>query len=162
RMIRETEPPKPSTRLRTLGEKLTEVARHRHTEPERLSRLVRGDLDWIAMKCLEKDRQRRYESANDVGADIRRHLQNEPIVARPPTTAYRLQKAIRRNKIAYAAVLALVLGTIAATWQAAVATRARIDAVRQRQAAQVSQKHAVAVMQYLITVFQSPDPARDG
>src|SRR5205823_1331532 len=77
RMIRETEPPKPSTRLQTLGEKLTDVAKHRHTEPAALSRLVRGDLDWIVMKCLEKDRQRRYETASGLATDLQRHLNNQ-------------------------------------------------------------------------------------
>src|SRR5262249_35584466 len=142
------------------------VASGRRSAAERLSKTVRGDLDWIVMKCLEKDRTRRYETANDLGADLRRHLENEPIVARPPTTAYRLQKAVRRNKVAYASggtvALALVLGTIVATWQAAVATRARKDEARQRQAAQLAQKDAEAVTSYLINVFQSPDPARDG
>ncbi|HLP77161.1 MAG TPA: serine/threonine-protein kinase, partial [Candidatus Paceibacterota bacterium] len=81
RMIRETEPPKPSTRLQTLGEKLPEVARRRRTEPMALRRLVRGDLDWIAMKCLEKDRGRRYDTASALVQDIERYCANEPVTA---------------------------------------------------------------------------------
>src|SRR5207247_1484286 len=112
RMIRETEPPKPSTRLQTLGDKLMDVAKQRHTEPAALSRLIRGDLDWIVMKCLEKDRTRRYETANGLAADLHRHLENEPVVARPPSNLYRFDKLVRRNKLAFAAAgaVALALG----------------------------------------------------
>src|SRR5512135_1493164 len=82
RMIRETGPPKPSTRLSTLDEtERTTVAKHRQAEPAALSRLVRGDLDWIVMKCLEKDRGRRYETANNVALDIEHHLKQEPVTA---------------------------------------------------------------------------------
>ena len=167
RTIREKEPARPSTRLSTLVEgELTTTAKHRRTDALNLIHLIRGDLDWIVMKCLEKDRTRRYETANGLAMDIARHLKNEPIVARPPTTAYRLHKALRRNKVAYGSAgivaLALVLGTIAATWQAAVATRARKAESRQRQAAELAEKDAETVAQYLIAVFQSPDPARKG
>ena len=114
RMVRETEPPKPSTRLQTLGDKLTEVAKRRDTEPAALSRLVRGDLDWIVMKCLEKDRKRRYETANGLAADVARHLDSEAVVARPPSNLYRFQKLVRRHRLGVAAVGAvaasLVLG----------------------------------------------------
>src|SRR5439155_20636082 len=115
RIIRDQEPMRPSTRLSTmLDADLTLAARHRQAEPARLSILVRGDLDWIVMKALEKDRARRYETANGLAMDIQRHLENEPVVARPPTTGYRFQKLIRRNKLAFAAggaiATALVLG----------------------------------------------------
>jgi serine/threonine protein kinase len=114
RMIRETEPPKPSTRLLTMGEKLTEVAKQRRTEPAALGRLMRGDLDWIVMRCLDKDRQRRYETANGLAADVARHLANEPVAARAPGTLYRFQKFVRRNKPIFAvgtpmAVLVLMM-----------------------------------------------------
>jgi eukaryotic-like serine/threonine-protein kinase len=119
RMIRETEPPKPSTRLQTLGDKLADIATHRHTEPAILSRLVRGDLDWIVMKCLEKDRKRRYETVNGVAADIQRHLENQPIVARPVSRSYRFQKLVQRNKLAVASAGAiavmLVVGLVLST-----------------------------------------------
>jgi hypothetical protein len=114
RTIRETEPPKPSTRLQTLGEKLTEVAKQRRTEPASLGRLIRGDLDWIVMRCLEKERQRRYETANGLATDVARHLANEPVAAHAPSALYRFQKLVRRNKLAFAvgvpmAVLVLVV-----------------------------------------------------
>src|SRR5262249_14085054 len=83
RMIREKEPPKPSPGLLSLGDKLSEVARRRRSEPMALCRLVRRDLDWIVMKSLEKDRKRRYETANGLAMDIQRYLDNEPVIARP-------------------------------------------------------------------------------
>jgi serine/threonine protein kinase len=102
-MILKTEPPKPSTRLQTLGAKLSEVARERHTEPAALGRLLRGDLDWIVMKCLEKDRVRRYETANSLASDIERHLASEPVLASPPSRFYRFRKLVQRNKLTVAA-----------------------------------------------------------
>jgi serine/threonine protein kinase/WD40 repeat protein/thiol-disulfide isomerase/thioredoxin len=120
RMIRETEPPKPSTRLQTLGEKFTEVAKRRDTEPAGLSRLVRGDLDWIVMKCLEKDRKRRYETANGLAADVARHLDSEPVMARPQSNFYRFQKLVRRHKLAFAAaggvIAALIIVPSVSIW----------------------------------------------
>jgi len=120
RRIRETEPPKPSTRLTALQrEELTTTARHRQTEPPKLISLLRGDLDWIVMKCLEKNRTRRYETASALVADIQRHLGNEPITARPPSKLYRLRKLVRRNKLAFAAgaaaAVSLVIGLTVAT-----------------------------------------------
>src|SRR5207245_6256801 len=98
RTIREKEPPRPSTRLNTLkGDELTTTAKRRQTEAPKLIHQLRGDLDWIVMKSLEKDRARRYETANGLAEDIKRHLENEPVVARPPSAVYRMQKAIRRN-----------------------------------------------------------------
>jgi len=121
RMIRETEPPKPSTRLRTLGEKLTEVAKRRHTEPPKLLHLVQGDLDCVVMKCLEKDRRRRYETANGLAMDLHRHLEQEPVVARPPSQSYKLRKFVRRNQRSVVAVSAVALvvfvAAIVSTWQ---------------------------------------------
>ncbi|MCW5550698.1 MAG: protein kinase [Verrucomicrobiae bacterium] len=116
RQIREVEPPKPSTRLRTLGEKLTEVAQQRQTEPATLTRLVQGDLDWIVMKCLEKDRARRYETASALAEDLRHHLQHEPVKAGPPGTVYRARKFARRHRMGVAlagsVTLALIAGLI--------------------------------------------------
>src|SRR5437870_2062400 len=127
--IREREPVRPSTRLATLqGEELTTIAKHRSADAPKLIHLLRGDLDWIAMKCLEKDRSRRYDTANGLAADLHRHLNNEPVIARPPSTAYRIQKAIRRNKLVFAAAaavsLALMIGVGVSTTQAVRATRA--------------------------------------
>ena len=143
RTIREQEPMRPSTRLSTmLGGELTTTAKHRASEPPELIHLVRGDLDWIVMKCLEKDRTRRYETANGLAFDLKRHLNNEPVLARPPSTVYRLQKAWRRHKLAFtaAAVMAgaLVLGTGVSSWQAVEASRARKDEKKQRLAAQAA------------------------
>src|SRR5260221_1038226 len=131
--IREKEPDRPSTRLSTMAEgELTTVAKHRHTEAPRLIHLVRGDLDWIVMKCLEKDRTRRYETANGLAFDIQRHLSNQPVVARPPSTVYRFQKLVRRNKLAFAGAsavaVALVVGAAVSTWQAIRATHFRRQA----------------------------------
>jgi serine/threonine protein kinase/WD40 repeat protein len=115
RTIREREPPKPSTRLSTLvAAELTHTATHRQTEPPKLIHLVRGDLDWIVMKALEKDRTRRYETANGLAMDVQRHLKNEPVVARPPSNLYRLQKLIQRNRLSFAAAGAVTLATLLA------------------------------------------------
>ena len=108
RIIREEEPPRPSTRLSTLGEALTAVSSHRKTDPRRLSQLVRGDLDWIVMKSLEKDRTRRYGTASEFAADIERHLNDEPVVAGPPSATYRLRKFARKHRGPVAAVSAVI------------------------------------------------------
>ena len=111
--IREQEPVRPSTRLATLkGEELTTTAKRRACEAPKLIHLVKGDLDWIVMKCLEKDRTRRYETANGVAADLQRHLRNEPVTARPPSNAYRFQKLVRRNKLAVGAAVAVGMSLI--------------------------------------------------
>ena len=103
RLIREKEPLKPSTRLSALSaEDLTTVARHQRTEPPKLVHLVRGDLDWIVMKCLEKDRARRYETASGLVQDIERHLSDEPVTAGAPGAAYRIGKFIRRHRYGFA------------------------------------------------------------
>ncbi|MFO1500094.1 MAG: serine/threonine-protein kinase [Verrucomicrobiota bacterium] len=135
RVIMEEEPERPSTRLSTLtNEQKSAMSRDHGEEFVALSKLLKGDLDWIVMKCLEKDRTRRYETANGLATDIQRHLQNEPVIARPPSTAYRFQKAWRRNKLVFeagtAVVAALLFGVIVSTWQATVATRAKNQATR--------------------------------
>ncbi|HTA29819.1 MAG TPA: serine/threonine-protein kinase, partial [Candidatus Cybelea sp.] len=117
RIIREVEPVRPSTRLQTLDAvEQTTVARHRQCEPPKLFGIIHGDLDWIVMKALEKDRSRRYETANGLAADVQRYLKDDAIVARPPSQLYRFQKLVRRNKLVFAAgstvVAALVLGVI--------------------------------------------------
>jgi len=110
RVIREEEPPKPSTRLNATTE-LPTIAANRGLEPKKLSGLVRGELDWIVMKCLEKDRARRYETANAFAADVQRYLNDEPVQACPPSAGYRMRKFARRNKrtLATAGTLALML-----------------------------------------------------
>src|SRR5438132_199861 len=141
--IREKEPARPSTRLATLqGEELTTAARRRSIDAPKLVHLLKGDLDWIVMKCLEKDRTRRYDTANGLAMDLKRHLNNEAVVARPPSTAYRIQKAIRRNKLVFAAAaavaLALLIGVSVSTVQAVRATRAE----RAKQALLESERQA--------------------
>jgi serine/threonine protein kinase len=138
RTIREMEPVRPSTRFATLKEEESTVtAKRRSADKAKLTHQLQGDLDWIIMKCLEKDRSRRYETANGVAMDLERHLNNEPVVARPPSTLYRLEKSFRRNKLVFTAVaavaLALMLGVIISIWQAAKARQAAREA-RQQQA----------------------------
>jgi WD40 repeat protein len=147
RTIREQEPARPSTCLSTMqGADLTAIAKHRKIEAPGLLNLVRGDLDWIVMKALEKDRTRRYETANGLAADVKRHLENEPVIARPPSRAYRLQKAFRRNKLAFAAGLAvgvsLVAGFGLSTWQAIEARQARAGEQQQREKAEAEAERA--------------------
>ncbi|NQT12765.1 MAG: tetratricopeptide repeat protein, partial [Planctomycetes bacterium] len=128
RIIREEEPPRPSTRLSTLDAALDTTAEKHQTDPRKLSRLVSGELDWIVMKALEKNRTRRYESANELAKDVQRYLDDEPVEACPPSTAYRLGKFYRRNKAALlttaAFALVVLVGAGLAGWQAIVATRA--------------------------------------
>src|SRR5256714_12673404 len=109
RMIREEEPPKPSTRLSDSGEALASISARRHMEPAKLSKLMRGELDWIVMKTLEKDRNRRYQTANGLAADVQRYLNDETVQACPPSAGYRFRKFARRHKAATAfAALSLV------------------------------------------------------
>jgi serine/threonine protein kinase/WD40 repeat protein len=156
KVIREREPLRPSTKVATLkGEELTTTAARRAAEAPRLISLLRGDLDWIVMKCLEKDRTRRYETANGLAVDLKRHLTNEPIAARAPSQIYRFEKSLRRNKLAFAAfgavICALILGIVASAWQAIRATRAREEALAaratetlERQKAEANERNAVA------------------
>jgi len=121
RVIREQEPPRPSTRLSTMVDTdLTTVARQRHAPPPKLIHIVKGDLDWIVMKALEKDRTRRYDTASSFAADVQHFLTNEPVVARPPSTLYRVQKMVHRNRLAFAAAGAvsasILIGLVISTW----------------------------------------------
>jgi hypothetical protein len=107
--IRHSEPPTPSRRLSALGDTAAVVAQNRQIDPPGLHKLIRGDLDWIVMKALEKDRTRRYETADALALDVERNLKDEPVLARAPTAAYRFQKAWRRNKLAFVAAGAIVV-----------------------------------------------------
>jgi serine/threonine protein kinase/WD40 repeat protein len=158
-IIREKEPLRPSTKLNTLqGEARTTTGKRRRTEVSKLVHQLRGDLDWIVMKCLEKDRTRRYETANGLAMDIQRHMNNEPVVARPPSAAYQLQKAWQRNKVVFTAVavvaVALVAGIGVSTWQAIRATRATNGEIAQRVAAQRAQTKAESEQQRANTQAQ--------
>jgi tetratricopeptide (TPR) repeat protein len=157
RVIREEDSPRPSMRLSTT-EELPSIAACRSVEPRRLSGLVRGELDWIVMKALEKDRSRRYETANGLARDIQRYLADEVVEARPPSTGYRLRKFVRRHKgrvlAAALVLLALVAGTIGTGWGYLRAERARqaearraegerqarLDAEQQKAAAEAAER----------------------
>jgi serine/threonine protein kinase/tetratricopeptide (TPR) repeat protein len=139
RIIREEEPPKPSTRVSTLGPAAATVSTQRKSNPKRLSQLFRGELDWIVMKALEKDRNRRYETASAFAADVQSYLADEPVQACPPSVAYRLRKLVRRNRglvVAAAVVLlTLVTGVIGTTLGLLRAEQARGLAEQQEQQA---------------------------
>jgi WD40 repeat protein/serine/threonine protein kinase len=147
--IREKEPVRPSTRVATLGfDQLTTTAKRRGADTSKLLPQLKGDLDWIVMKCLEKDRTRRYDTANGLAADLQRHLDNKPVVARPPSKLYEFQKLIRRHQFGFAAaaalMVALLAGTGVSTWQAIRATKAKDAEVKQRIAAEKAEAHAAA------------------
>jgi eukaryotic-like serine/threonine-protein kinase len=153
RIIRQEEPPKPSTRVSTLGARATEIARHRQVDPDLLQRSLRGDLDWIVMKALEKDRARRYETANSLLEDIQRHLNHEPVKAGPPGAGYRTRKFIRRHRMAVAvtAVItcALAIGLTASLIGFAQARQERNRAVAAEAKAQNEAAIAEAINQFL-------------
>ena len=141
RTLREQEPQRPSTMLTTLqGAELTTTAEHRQAEPPKLISLLRGDLDWIVMKALEKDRRRRYETASGLAMDINRYLNNEPVMARPPSRVYQFQKLVHRNQVVFAATgavaIALIIGLGTSTWLffEERAARQRAVAAEQQQA----------------------------
>jgi serine/threonine protein kinase/Tfp pilus assembly protein PilF len=141
RIIREEEPPQPSTRLSKLtAQEQTTTAKRRHTEAPQLVHQVRGDLDWIVMKALDKDRTRRYETANALASDIQRHLNDEPVEAHAPSQLYRLRKLVRRHKLAFAAVgfmfAVLAIGLGVSLWSLRKANR---EATRSQQVARFLQ-----------------------
>jgi tetratricopeptide (TPR) repeat protein len=171
RIIREEDPPRPSTRLSTLeAAEQTTVARQRQTDPPKLAGLVRGDLDWIVMKMLEKDRSRRYETANDVAMDLKRFLGSEPVLARPPSSLYRLQKLVRRNTLAFGAagavLAALVLGLGLSTWlyfreraERLRAVNAEQAQIQLRQQAQTEATKSQQVAQFLKDMLKGVGPS---
>ena len=143
RTVREQEPLSPSAKLQTLNnEEITKTAQRRHIEPPRLLTQLRGDLDWIVLKCLEKDRTRRYATANGLAMDIERYLHEEAVLARPPSRLYRLQKLVRRNRMVFlfgaVAVVALLLGTIISTLLLFSERRLRREAELREQASRVA------------------------
>ena len=151
RLIKEEEPPKPSTRLSDSAVTLASISAQRHTEPAKLTRLVRGELDWIVMKCLEKDRNRRYETAGAFAADVQRYLLDEPVQACPPSVGYRLRKIVRRHRRPVLAgslvVLALIVGIIGTTWgmlRATVAEAFAVNEAKQKDDALTDKEAALA------------------
>jgi serine/threonine protein kinase/tetratricopeptide (TPR) repeat protein len=148
RRVREEEPPKPSTRLSGTDDRIPSVAAQRATEPARLAKLVRGDLDWIVMKALDKDRTRRYETASGLARDIQRHLDGDLVEAGPPSAAYRLRKFARKHRaallttVSFAAML-LAMSAVS-TWQAIRATKAEAWALGEAARASKAQTKAYA------------------
>jgi serine/threonine protein kinase/tetratricopeptide (TPR) repeat protein len=161
RIIREEEPKRPSTRVSTLGDEQSASCVNRKTEPRKLSLLLRGDLDWIVMKAIEKDRTRRYETANGLGRDVQRYLAHEVVEACPPSARYRLRKLARRYRtplrFAVAFVALLVLAAAVSTWQAVRATLSGRQALEERDRAEASFRMARDAVDRLFTrVSQNP------
>jgi serine/threonine protein kinase/tetratricopeptide (TPR) repeat protein len=160
KMIKEEDPPRPSTRLSGSKEVL-QIAAARRTDPVRLGKLLRGELDWVVMKCLEKDRTRRYDTANGLARDIERYLHDEPVEAGPPGSAYRLRKLARRHRTALSvtgliAVL-LVLAAAMSAWQAVRARHAEREALAERDRAEAGFRMARdAVDRFFTQVGESP------
>jgi len=164
RTIREVDPPKPSTRVTQLGPASTDAARNRHTEAHRLASELRGDLDWITMKCLEKDRTRRYGSASELAADLRRHLDSQPVLASPPSTVYRAGKFVRRHRVGVAAAAAvgvlLVAFAVTMAVQAQRIARERDRANREAARANQEAEAAKQVTDFLVGLFKVSDPSQ--
>jgi len=157
RAIREKEPPRPSTRLATLTQaELTLVAQQRQTVPSKLPTLLRGDLDWIVLKTMEKDRSRRYETANGLAADLQRYLKNEPVVARPPGNLYRFQRLLQRNKIAFLAASAVTAALIIGL---GVSIYSGIQERQARQRADIEAQKSRQVSQFLEDMLQGVGPS---
>jgi serine/threonine protein kinase/tetratricopeptide (TPR) repeat protein len=149
RIVREDEPPKPSTRLSTLQiAALSTIAERRGLEPKKLGLELRGELDWIVMKALEKDRDRRYETASTFAADIERYLHDEPVEACPPSPGYRVRKFVHRNRRALITTgvitIALVAATVVSAWQAVLAREAQRQAEADRTQAETDRDRAKA------------------
>jgi eukaryotic-like serine/threonine-protein kinase len=164
RRIRQDEPPRPSTRLSTMqAADLTTIAQHRQADAPKLIHLVHGDLDWIVMKCLEKDRARRYETANELAMDVQRHLASEPVRARPPTQAYRFRKLVRRNKLVFAAAtavaVALIAGLCVSGWALMKERKARAQAEEAQRLARMESIKSDKVARFLRDMFYGVGPA---
>jgi serine/threonine protein kinase/tetratricopeptide (TPR) repeat protein len=165
RMIREEEPPRPSTRLSASKDQLPTISAQRKMEPAKLTKLVRGELDWIVMKCLEKDRNRRYETANGLARDLERYLRDEPVQACPPSALYRMRKFARKNsKLLWtvaAFMLLLMVGTAVSIWQAIVATRAKDAALMAKKMADAKEAETSAVLDFVEQrIFAAARPKR--
>ena len=156
RAIRERDPPRPSTQVTLRGADSVQAAEHRGTRPAKLASLLRGDLDWITMKALEKDRTRRYATANELAVDVRRHLDNEPVSAGPPSAVYRTRKFVRRHRVGVAAVTALVVLLVG--FSALTALQARRIA-QQRDRANLEARTAKQVSAFLVGLFKVSDPS---
>jgi serine/threonine protein kinase len=172
KIIGEEEPPLLRTRLSS-SQALDAISERRRIEPAKLTKLVDGELNWIVMKCLEKDRNRRYETASALANDLEHYLRDQPVEACPPSRSYRLKKLIRRNKAAVFAAVTIVaaltagltlssIGFIQARHQAEIAGRAEAQALHDRDDKEMSRRNSEEVSKFLISAFRSPDPLRDG
>lgn len=155
-VIREKMPPTPSTRFTSLGDNRISVARAHNTSEQDLSRALKGDLDWIAMKAIEKDRERRYETANALAMDCERFLNHEPVLARPPSYRYRLSRFIRRNRALTTAASAAIIALGAS---AVISTIAYLRAAEAEQLARQEAETTAQVTEFLVGLFQTSDPA---
>jgi WD40 repeat protein/serine/threonine protein kinase len=165
RLIREEEPPKPSTRLSESQANLASVSSQRRLEPAQLAKAVRGELDWIVMKALEKDRSRRYETAAGLARDLERYLHDEPVEACPPSAGYRLKKLARRHKkilgIAAAFVVLLLVGAVVSGWEAVQAMRAEAEARAERDAAEQARAEETEQRQQALVARTAAEAERD-
>ena len=156
RRIREDTPPKPSTRLTTMGEKSVDVAKHRSVDTATLVRVCRNDLDWVTMKTLEKDRTRRYATVSEFALDLRRYLNDEPVTAGPPSVGYRVRKFVRRHRIGVgmAALLAfaVLLGFAGTTY-------GLVRAMAAERQALLEAATATEVTDFMIGMFEISDPS---
>src|SRR5208337_79305 len=157
RRLREEEPPRPSTKVSTDRETSTATAEARGTEPKQLVSMLRGDLDCITMKAMEKDRARRYGAPSELAADIRRYLNHEPVVARPASAAYRLQKYVRRHRVAVgmAAGVVLLLGAFSVLQGMELR---RIT--RERDRANLERDRATRITDFMTNMFNVADPSQ--
>ena len=154
--IRDSQIPKPSTRLTSLGQRQQTIAEYRQTTPEQLRKELRGDLDWIVLKSIEKDRTRRYETVNGLSMELARYLNKEPIVARPPSLTYRTKKFIQRNKTMVASATLVFIALIAGI------TAATIGFVRAKAAEEIANEEALTakrVSDFMVDLFQVSDPS---
>ena len=156
RIIREVDPPRPSTRISSLGGQATTVSERRHTVPKQLSNDLRGDLDWITMKALAKERERRYDTANGLAMDLGRFLNHEPVTASPPSPAYRLRKLVRRNRAAVTALAAVVAVLVVAS---VVSTSLYLRAERESARARSEEAKATQVSGFLTGMLAGVGPA---
>ena len=155
RTIREKDPPRPSTRVTQLGANSDQAARNRRIEPARLARQLRGDLDWITMKAIEKERARRYGSVSDFAADVRRHLEFQPVLAGPPSVAYRARKFVWRHRAGVAVAAALVVLLVSfAVAMGIQAARIAAERDRANREADVARQ----VSSFLTNLFKQSDP----
>ncbi len=154
-VMRDVNPPTPTSRLNSLGNARAAIAQARGTDPVSLKKQLSGDLQWMVFKAMDKDRTRRYETANELARDIEHHLNDEPVTARPPTTRYRLRKFVRRNRVPFfagvTAVLALLLGSVVAT----------VSLIRTQQAERIARREAATateVSDFLVGLFEVSNP----